>query len=396
MARRVRVSGRFYLIVTALVVVTGVIVTLILSGRNAGVVRAGTMKAEMDTTAVFIRDEMCISTDKYDRITFYADEGAAVNAGDEIALVCKWGYSDDMMQSLLTVEGQIYSAQTALLAGVENADLAALELQISQKRAAIRDATEGEGDAAQDMLSLQRELSALLVSRAQFLRDTVQPTSALTELYATETERTAQLDVYRQSITAPQSGVVSFYFDSYEQILNKDKLSTVNASLVSSVASGASDLLSGASGDLVYRLVNPKLWYVAFVTSRSEGLRLSAGQRYTITFDELPGVSYTGTAMSCSISDGGVLNILEFTDDIGSLLCTRKLKASVTADMDGYIVPTKYVTVKDGIASVAIDGGDAGEYSVEVEVLAVDGEETLVRAVSANGSLSAGMRCVKP
>lgn len=392
MARRFRVKGRFYALMIALLLIGGVVIGLVVNESNAGIVRAGVMNATIDTTVVFIRDEQSVGADKYDRISFYVNEGDTVSAGDDVALVYKWGYSDDMMQSLLTVEGQIYSAQTALLAGVENTDLESIELQIQQKRLAIRAAALGSGE--EDLLTLQRELADLLDQRAVFLAQTVQPTTALTELYSTQTERQNQLDTYREKVTAPDSGTVSFYFDGYEQILNTDKLDTINASLISNVISGSSDLLSGSSSNLVYRLVNPNLWYLAFVTPRSQGLRLCAGERYTVTFADC-GVQFGGTAMTTAVSDGGVLNMLEFTDDMGDLFSTRKLKATVSAELTGFLVPQKFISVKDGVATVTVDRGKE-EYTVEVNVIATDGDDALVRAVNADGSLAAGMRCVKP
>ncbi len=391
MARRFKVKGRFYAFLLALLLIGIVVIGIVVSGRNAGVVRAGVMTARIEATVVFIRDEQCVGADKYDRVSFYVNEGDTVNDAQEVALIYKWGYSDDMMQALLTVEGQIYAAQTALLAGVENADLASIELQIQNKRLAVRQAELGEEG---DLLTLQRELADLLAQRSAFLLQTVQPTSALTELYNTQAERLAQLDTYRQKVTAAGTGRVSFYFDGYEQILNTDKLDTINAALVSSVVSGSADLLSGAPSNLVYRLVNPNLWYLAFVTPRSQALRLAAGERYTVTFTH-GALQFTGTAMNAAASEGDVLNLIEVTEGMGELYRTRKLKATVTAELSGYLIPLKYVSVKDGRAYVTVDAGDS-ERTVEIDVVAVDGDTALARAVSADGSLAAGMRCVKP
>lgn len=392
MARRFRVKGRFYAFLLMLLVLAGVVIGLVLNGRNAGVVRAGAMKAELEATVVFIRDEQSIIADKYDRVSFFVDEGAFVNAGEDVALVYKWGYSDDMLQSLLTVEGHIYAAQTGQLAGVENAELGNIELQIENKRLAIRDAALGENGG--DRLKLQRELAELLNQRAAFLQQTVQPTSALNELYATQAERVAQLDTYRTKVVAADAGRVSFYFDGYEQILNTDKLDTVNAALVSSVVSGTSDLLSGASNNLVYRLVNTNLWYLAFVTPRSQPLRLASGERYTIRFAQT-GLQFGGTAMSPAVSESGVLNLIEITGDMGDLYRTRKQKATITAEVSGYLVPLKFISMKDGAASVTVDAGGE-EHTIAVSVIATEGDDALVRAVQADGALAAGMRCVKP
>ena len=280
MARRFRVKGRFYAFLLALLLIGGVVIGIVVSGRNASVVRAGVMTARMEAVAVIIRDEQCVGVDKYDRVSFYVDEGAAVTDAQDIALVYKWGYSDDMMQALLTVEGQIYAAQTALLAGAENADLASIELQIQNKRLAVRQAELGEGG---DLLTLQRELAELLNQRAAFLTQTVQPTSALTELYNTQAERLAQLDTYREKVTAAGTGRVSFYFDGYEQTLNTDKLDTINASLISGVVPVRPTFIRRAEQP-VYRLVN-RTSGTCVRTPRSQRCACR-GRAYTITFSD--------------------------------------------------------------------------------------------------------------
>ena len=140
MARRrgVRFTGKFYMLLALMLVAVTVAVVLLLSDSGGGTLETGTMRMELAVKGIVIRDEMSVTVDKYDKVMFQAAEGAESYEGMPIARVFKWGYSDDMMQSLITVETQIYEAQTALLSGVENADLANIELQIAQKRLAIR------------------------------------------------------------------------------------------------------------------------------------------------------------------------------------------------------------------------------------------------------------------
>ena len=117
MARRrgVRFTGKFYMLLALMLVAVTVAVVLLLSDSGGGTLETGTMRMELAVKGIVIRDEMSVTVDKYDKVMFQAAEGAESYEGMPIARVFKWGYSDDMMQSLITVETQIYEAQTALL-----------------------------------------------------------------------------------------------------------------------------------------------------------------------------------------------------------------------------------------------------------------------------------------
>lgn len=394
MARRrgIRFTGKFYMLLALVLIAVTVALVLLLSDVGGGTLEAGTMRMELAVKGVVIRDEMSISVDRYDKVMFEAAEGAESYEGMPVARVYKWGYSDDMMQSLITVEAQIYEAQAALLSGVENADLANIELQIGQKRAAIRTAhTRGEGD----MLTLENELKSLLVQRREYLRNTVQPTETLNALYAAEQTKKDQLDSYTTEVTASGSGVISFYFDGYEQALNYEKLNMLNSELVSSVLKNTASMTGGSADNLLYRLVNPNRWHLAFLTGKNEPLRTLAGTRYTVEFEGVPEASYTGTALEPIGSDGGVVNLLEFSEPIGALLCARTVNATVTMEANGFVVPLSAIAMRDGTAYIKLRTG-SGEHETAVNVLAKDEENALIQAKDAADPIAAGQRYMKP
>ncbi len=390
--RRVRIKPKFYLILTLFV---GIIVTalvLALQDGAGGTLKQGSMEAAITGKAVLIRDEMSISVDRYDRVEFSVGEGETVYEGMPIATVYKWGYTDDMAQTLLNTETEIYNAQKSQLSGVENAEFSSIELQIEQKRAAIRAAVSGTGDG--DTLTLQNELKTLMEKRETFLKNTVQPTEELTRLYNTREEKLSQLASYKTEITAAKDGRVSFYFDGFEQILNKDKLDTINAALVNTTVSGTVDSLGGSGDNLLYRLVNTRLWYAAFVTDGEEEAGLLEGQTYTVTFDGYEDQAFTATANELVHSEAGVLNMLEFTEDMGALLNSRVITLTANATLSGIVVPLEAIGYKDGASIITIESTD-GDYDVQIDIIATDGENALIKARDGEATLSEGMRYKK-
>ncbi len=391
--RRVKIKPLFYLLLTFIIGVAVAVLAIALQDSAGGTLKQGSMEAVITKKAVLIRDEMSISVDKYDRVEFKIGEGDTVYEGMPIATVYKWGYTDDMAQSLLSTETEIYNAQKTQLSGVDNAELSSIELQIEQKRAAIRAAVSANGEG--DTLALQNELKALMLQRRTFLKNTVQPTEELTRLYNSREDKLNQLASYKTDISAAKDGRVSFYFDGFEQVLNKDKLDTVNAALVNTTVAGTVDTLGGSSNNLLYRLVNTRLWYAAFVTNKSDAASLCEGQTYTVTFDGYEEQSFTANAMELIHSEAGVLNMLELSEDMGPLLNSRVITITARGSVSGLTVPLDAIGYKDGASIITIENGE-GNYDVQIDIIASDEDNAIIRARDGETALSEGMRYKKP
>ena len=367
--RRVRVSGRFYIMLLALAILIGA-AALIIPARGSGTLKGKTMEAVLTPEVAIIREENCVPIEQFDMVDYLINEGATVNAEMPVATVYKWGYTDEMAQSLVTIQQKIYEKQLSILDGIESTELASVNAQITELRSSIKDCVNDKNDS--DLLSLERDMEALLSQRATILKNFVQPDVDLNSLYTEESTKLTQLAEYTSTVSAKMTGVVSFYFDGFEQILSAEKLDMVNADVLEMVFDGDTGGSTASSGDMLYRLVNPNRWYAAFLTPASEGLRLLEGQSYHVTFDGIHGKTGVGVALAPVAYDGGVVNILQFDEDIGELLSVRTVNAHISATMTGYEVPADAVKVKDGVCTLATDGGD-----IAVDPVAA-GEDTLL------------------
>ena len=377
---------RFFVLVGLLVLAILAGVVVLVFSRDRGEIKEGEQKLALPVTGVVIRDERSISTEKYNRVNYAVTEGERVFPESAIATVYKYGFNDEMTQSLASIRAQIYTMQMEILAGIEYPELTVMELSIKQKEQAIRDCDmEGTGC----LLTMERELKVLLEQRATYLRSAVQPTAELTALYEQEEVKLAQISSYATDVLATEEGVVSFYFDGYEEALNAGKMETVNADLISAAAKGGSGETTAADETKLYRLINDSHWYYAFVTPTTQALRLVQGEQYTVTFEGYADNLYVGTALAPAVYDSGVLNIIEFNISIDALINVRAAKAEIGLNAVGLEVPLEAVTVKNGVAGVSIR--ESGEtHRVEVDVLSADADTAIIR--SKGETLYAGMK----
>ncbi|HOR13884.1 MAG TPA: hypothetical protein PKX46_08150 [Clostridia bacterium] len=91
MARtRIRFRARFFTLLALVLLFAGIGGFFLLRNRSEGELTDGTMRLTLRLDTVIVRDEICISTERYDRILFDVIEGADVQADEQIAQVFKW------------------------------------------------------------------------------------------------------------------------------------------------------------------------------------------------------------------------------------------------------------------------------------------------------------------
>lgn len=398
MARqRVRLRGRFFLILFGMMGFVALGIVLLTGSGGTAEARYGDVTGTIDMTAAIIRDESTVSTDRYEKIIFSVVEGQSVANGAQIAQVFRLGYQDESTVTLLRLQREIYEYQKSMIGADAAAGLADIETRIADLEAQIRDAARGDSDA--DMLQLEQSLKSLQTERATYLQNNVQADATLTSLYSSLAEQENALSNWtRNIVNSAGNGVVSFYFDGYERVLNASQIDTINAALINSVVRGgntASSLSTTTSETPLYRLVQNTHWYIAFVTRADEPMRTTAGEQYYVVFDDYSTLTYQGTALAPIVTESSVVNILEFNVDIGDLLDIRTVNAIVTKSAQGVMVPIDAIAYEAGVPSVEVQGGDA-TYRVTVNILAADEDNAVVSPVNASDTLISGQRIIKP
>ncbi len=393
---RIRLRGRFFLmllIVTGIIVIVAVVANLV---KKSGEIEFGSLGADLEVNAAIIRDEKVIMSEPYEKITFDVVEGDTVSNDQVIAQLYKRGYQDETMVTLLNLQKQIYDYQIQLLGGQEPPELAELNNSIDSVELQIRAVLRGQSEL--DMLDLEQTLKDLESQRIALLKTIVTPDTALTQLYNDLKSQQNVMSSWKRDIkNTSGTGIVSFYFDGYEQVLSVNKLSTINSALVKTVVNGGNTAKVAESTSEVplYRIINNTHWFIAFVTSATEPMRLAEGEQYSVLFKDYSEQQYTATARASQVSENAVVNILEFNTDIGKLIGARTVAATISKSAQGLVVPLKAIQIISGMPGINIAYGDT-VLRVEVDILAQNDNKAVIRAHNASDNLTAGMKFLKP
>jgi len=329
-----------------------------------------------------------------DKIIFDVKEGQAVENGTQIAQVFKWGYQDETMQTLLGAQRDILSNQLSKIEGIVKPELEQITRSIDETLANIRLTLSGQTTA--DMLTLEQELKSLLQQRSEILKNDIQSDQTLDDLYEQEKLQLENWSSWKRDIINDAGrGLVSFYFDGYEQVLNTEKLDMVNADLIKNILRGVSTTsnITSETERTLYRLVNQNDWYIAFLTDASDPLRLVANEEYVVVFEGYYDQPYNAVAMEPIVSDNQIVNLLKFNQDMGALIGVRVAKATIKKDVSGLEIPLKAISVVDGVPQVKVNAGTQ-TVEVPIDVLAVNDQHAIIRSKEPN-QLSAGQRYQK-
>ena len=393
---RKRIKGRFFLMILILVGFIALVVVVANALKKTGEIQFGSLGADMDVNAAVIRDEKVIMSEPYEKITFDVVEGETVNNDQVIAQLYRRGYQDETMVTLLNLQKQIYDYQMQLLGGQAPQELIDLNTNIDEVEKQIRAVSRGQSTL--DMLDLEQTLKDLEDQRVTLLQSVVTADTTLTQLYSDlKSQQNVMSSWKRDILNTGGTGIVSFYFDGYEQVLNVNKLSTINSALVKTVVNGGNTAKNADSTSEVplYRIINNTHWFIAFVTNATDPMRLAEGEQYSVLFQDYSDQQYTATARASQVSENAVVNILEFNTDIGKLIGTRTVAATISKSAQGLVVPLSAIQIISGMPGINISYGDS-VLRVEVDILAQSDNKAVIRAHNASDNLTAGMKYVKP
>ncbi len=407
--RRFRLNPRFFIIIGVLFVVAAAAVYLLRHRSKSGSLSFDSVSMERKVAGAIIREETAVSTDRYEKINFHVIEGDMVANNALIATVYRMGYQDESMITILNLEKEIYQYQ-AQQVGSADATLNDINSRITAVEELIRDVA--RQDSNQDDLVLEQQLRSLQQERSDYLYATVPIDTYLQGLITQLNDQKATISNWtRDIINTAGSGIISFYFDGYEDVLSSSKLSTVNVSLIRNVVRGlnTSKASTSSSKALLYRLVSPNHFYLAFATNIDDPFRVTEGESYYVTFDDYSDTVYQVTARApivfaieptdeeeeTSTSGQGVVNILEFYTDIGSFSGIRTVNATISKAAQGLKLDKELITIENGIPYVYIKNGDA-LMRVEVNVLSEDEKDCVIRESGGTSILNQGQKVIKP
>lgn len=384
--RAIRVNTKFYVFLALAAAAAGAVLFLLLHADTA-TVREGSIQFKIELPVVVVRDETVITTENYEKVNFLVPDLQRVEADTPVAEIYRWGYNERVMNDVIDVQNRIEEYE--LQAGAVSQDLLKIDQAIAEVTDEIRGIAGGSGG---DMAAAERQLNSLMDQKRQLLADGARRDSQLTALYDQEQQLLDRVNSWREISSAPNAGVVSYYYDGYERVINADNIRNVSAEVVAALLAGSLQVQADEADTArpLYRLVDNFSWYVV-LEPRERVLEFANDNAFAVTFADYPDRRFEGRIIG-NISEGDTyLYVMEFSEDIGQLVNTRRAMATLSASFDGLIVPEKAVVTSGGQQGVYVLENKVRTF-VPVNVRIVQDGEAVVEALDGSMRLEAGSR----
>ncbi len=390
MAVRRKPKTKFYLVLTGIVAAVAVILILLLSPPRMALVEIAKAEFDQSYDMLIVRDEVVYEAKNYGKTKYIAVEGQSVNVGDPIIEVYKWGYNDETLSKLLELQKKIMTYQTEVIrAGVIDDTLGDINNRINAKAAEIQQAVFDKHSSV--LLSLERDMESLLTERMTYLRGVTAPDNQLSDYYTQESELLELFASWRSPLAANESGIVSFYFDGCEAVMNKQNIGSFTRDVLEEVLDGKTvETPEKEQGSApLYRIVNGNEWYVVLLSDKKIP-EMHLGNTFSIIFEDYLDNKYTGVVSDVSElakNDGYVYTIM-IQDNIGPLLGERRVMARLYGVQESYSLPKGCVKKTEDINYVE---SAAGEY-IPVLIVADKGDTVLVQTYEGQPGLQVGQQ----
>lgn len=388
MAVRRRPRTKFYFVLGATVVVIAVILVLLLGAPQTVAVEWSSAEFDNSYDMLIVRDEVVYEAKNYGKTNYIAVEGQSVNVGDPIVEVYEWGYNDETLSKLLELQKTIMQYQTEVVrAGVIDNSLIDINNRIDAKSTEIQQAIFDNNFSV--LLSLERDIEALLNERMEYLRKNTMADEQLNDYYTQESELLTRFAKWRSELAANESGIVSFYFDGCEALMNKQNIGGFTREALEEVFEGKTVEIPEKDKAYapLYRVANGNEWYVVLLADKKIP-EMHLGNSFSIIFEDYLDTQYTGLVYDVSELDqnAGYVYTIMIQDNIGPLLGERRVSARLYGIQESLSIPKSCVKTVDKVDYVETA---EGEY-VPVLVIADKGDTVLVQTYQGEAALEIG------
>ena len=358
-----------------------------------GYVRSGSLSARYTGDAVVVRSELVYQHNGTSQIDYQAEEGAMVKRGDKVAVAYTSGFNAKELTSLNNYRNQIKDYHKNL---IENAAgdtrLISLMDQVKGRTLEAQKLVQGaQGSLTQQEGLLTKSMNELRL----YIKQKYPDDQKLSRLYDDENAQLNRISNWSKQYAAQVDGLISFYTDGYENILNMHTYGDFSPAQVRAFYNGKNkdeeNTYSRSSTVSIYRMVRQEPWIVLMLCNEMDWTPVT-GRSYKLLIESFDNTIVDATVESFTRSGGELLIRLKIQDTsaLSDVLYIRSCHVQLGESVNSLMVPSRAIYIREGRKGVVMTT-EGGEFWTGVEVISDDGNVAYVIPENA-GVLYDGLR----
>ena len=373
-----RINVFLGLVIAALVIVLGAVAisqTFSKDKTRTALVSAGTLGANYTGDAVLVRNEVMYTQEGISQIDYIATEGTLVRRGEKVCTVYTSGFSTREWTTLKNYRTQIKEYQKSLLASTN------IETDSQLKR--LNTAVLARALETQQMVQLQAGnlinheslLSTDIQERSYYLKQKYADDQKLNRLYDDEKTQLQRIETWTKPFAAGDTGIVSFYTDGFERVLNVNTYENFSPAQVRQMYRGVLPDTAplGRNEVPVYRIVRQG-GYTVLMLCDDPSWTPTVGASYELLLESFDNTRVSATVESITRSEGELLLRLSIHSEVSPVLYIRSCHVQLSESIYSLTVPAGALTDDAGQLGVVVVQPD-GNYFLPVEVISQDARE---------------------
>lgn len=365
-------------VIAVMIVVLGAIaISQLFSGSSSrtALVSASSLGANYTGDAVIVRNEVMYTQEGISQIDYIATEGTQVRRGDKVCTVYTSGFNTREWTTLNNYRSQIKEYQKTLLASANIEADTQLKLYNSAvlARAAETQAMVQSGEG--NLLNQETLLTNDIKERSYYLKQKYADDQKLSRLYDDENTQLQRIETWTKPFAAGDTGLVSFYTDGFERVLNNLTYSTFSPRMVRDMYNGKlpEGAQLGRNEVPVYRIVRQG-GYTVLMLCHDTSWTPTVGATYELLVESFDNTNVSATVESVTRSEGELLLRLTVNADVANVLYIRSCHVQLSENIYSLTVPANALTSSEGEIGVVVVQSD-GNYFLPVTVVSQDARE---------------------
>ena len=320
-------------------------------------ITSGTLGSRYHGDCLIIREEMPFNAEGVTKIEYNSDEGSQVYRGNLICNVYSSGFSTKELTSLQDYRDLIKEYQLKLL-NSESATDQEMNRFNSDALGKARDIRRMIAGTRGNMANLEREVSAAIAARQNYLKKKYADDQRMTRLLDDEKSQMQRISSWTKPYAAMTNGIVSFYSDGYEYGLTTSNFTQFSIPEVRKMMNGTKPELSTVDKGktTIYRMINDGKWYVLMLIRDATWTPVE-GQTYSLKLESFRDTEVEATVMSFTRTGNELLIRMSVQSSVHPVLYIRTCEAELGDSMATLMVPQEAIYVQDNMPGVVIVDG---------------------------------------
>jgi len=385
---RRRIKLRFFVFLALLLSGAFYFHTIFTEGRPPAAsayaaVANGKIDMAISGPAVILREESVYTAPAYGKAVYLAADGATVNKDQPVAVLYKENFDEDRVGQLYSVQEKIIQyQQDQLLGQVIDGDVSKLKTDINTLILDVQ--TMVRDNNLESLAQKENQLRTMLEQKQKLLDYRTEPDSYLKGLYDEEADIMSQMKDWTVNIIAPESGLISFQLDGYENILGIDSVDKLTSKDIQQILENSSpvDKPGDAKAEQpFFRMVDPLSSWYAVVQSNGSEAYFNRGDEIQVSLEGRE--SFPAKIYRINREKGNFLLVLEFSGNVEQMINKRILPIQIQKTVEGLLVPEEALMRHKGKQGVFLKEGEENIF-IETSVKALSDGQAIVESISDN------------